>query len=53
MSGFSLQMDSSLIITMGLVQGVGIGLVFVPLTTLGFATLDSRYRADGRRASSP
>jgi len=47
MSGFSLQMDSSLIVTMGLLQGVGIGLVFVPLTTLGFATLDSRYRADG------
>jgi MFS transporter, DHA2 family, multidrug resistance protein len=47
MTGFSLQMDSSLIVTMGLLQGVGIGLVFVPLTTLGFATLDTRYRADG------
>ena len=47
MSGFSLQMDSRLVVTMGLAQGVGIGLVFVPLTTLGFATLDGRYRADG------
>jgi len=36
-----------LVVTMGLLQGIGIGLVFVPLTTLGFATLDSRYRADG------
>ena len=47
MSHFSLGMDSSLIIWSGLVQGLGIGLIFVPLTTLGFATLDSRYRADG------
>ena len=47
MSGFSLQMDSRLVVTMGLLQGVGIGLVFVPLTTLGFATLDPKYRADG------
>ncbi len=47
MSHFSLGMDSSLIIWSGLIQGLGIGLIFVPLTTLGFATLDSRYRADG------
>jgi DHA2 family multidrug resistance protein len=40
-------MDSSLVVSMGLLQGIGIGLVFVPLTTLGFATLDVRYRADG------
>jgi DHA2 family multidrug resistance protein len=47
MSQFNLAMDGRLVITMGLLQGVGIGLVFVPLTTLGFATLDNRYRADG------
>jgi DHA2 family multidrug resistance protein len=47
MSQFDLAMDGRLVITMGLLQGVGIGLVFVPLTTLGFATLDNRYRADG------
>jgi DHA2 family multidrug resistance protein len=47
MSKFSLGMDSHLVIWSGVVQGLGIGLIFVPLTTLGFATLDSRYRADG------
>ena len=47
MSHFSLGMDDHLIIWSGLIQGLGIGLIFVPLTTLGFATLDGRYRADG------
>jgi DHA2 family multidrug resistance protein len=47
MAGFSLQMDSRLIIVSGMVQGLGIGLIFVPLTTLGFATLDPSFRADG------
>ena len=47
MSQFDLAMDSRLVVLWGLAQGVGIGLVFVPLTTLGFATLDNRYRADG------
>jgi DHA2 family multidrug resistance protein len=47
MSQFNLTMDARLVVSMGLLQGIGIGLVFVPLTTLGFATLDNRYRADG------
>ena len=47
MSGFSLAMDSRLVMVMGLIQGIGVGLVFVPLTTLAFATLDARFRADG------
>jgi DHA2 family multidrug resistance protein len=34
-------------ITSGVVQGIGMGLVFVPLTTLAFATLPPRYRTDG------
>jgi MFS transporter, DHA2 family, multidrug resistance protein len=47
MTRFSLQMDSALFIWTGLLQGVGIGLIFVPLTTLAFATLSPSLRADG------
>ena len=46
MAGFSPQMDSHLIISSGIVQGLGLGLVFVPLSTIAFATLDARYRTD-------
>ncbi|THF59917.1 DHA2 family efflux MFS transporter permease subunit [Ollibium composti] len=46
MSGFSPQMDSWLIISSGVVQGLGLGLVFVPLSTVAFATLEARYRTD-------
>ena len=46
MTGFSPQMDSRPIILSGVVQGLGLGLVFVPLSTVAFATLDPRYRAD-------
>jgi len=47
MTRFSLQMNASLLIWTGLFQGVGIGLIFVPLTTLAFATLSPNLRADG------
>ena len=40
------------VIVSGVVQGLGTGLIFVPLTTLAFATLDPRLRADAA-ASSP
>jgi DHA2 family multidrug resistance protein len=46
MAGFSPQMDSYLIISSGVVQGLGLGLVFVPLSTVAFATLEARYRTD-------
>jgi len=46
MTQFSPQMDDSLIIWSGVVQGLGLGLVFVPLSTVTFATLDPRYRTD-------
>ena len=46
MSGFSPEMDAWPIITTGVVQGLGLGLVFVPLSTVAFATLDARYRTD-------
>ncbi|MGI6851069.1 DHA2 family efflux MFS transporter permease subunit [Mesorhizobium sp. 1B3] len=46
MTGFSPQMDSYLIIESGIVQGLGLGLVFVPLSTVAFATLEARFRTD-------
>lgn len=47
MAGFTPQMDDSLIIWSGIIQGLGLGLVFVPLTSISFATLDPRFRTDG------
>ena len=46
MTGFSPQMDDFLIIATGVIQGLGLGLVFVPLSTVAFATLEARYRTD-------
>ncbi len=46
MTGFTPQMDNYLIIETGIVQGLGLGLVFVPLSTVAFATLDPRFRTD-------
>src|SRR3546814_6826038 len=47
MSGFSLGMDEMLIIESGFTQGLGTGLMFVPLSTIAFATLESRFRNEG------
>jgi DHA2 family multidrug resistance protein len=47
MSGFSLGMDESLVISSGFIQGLGTGLIFVPLSTMAFATLDTRLRNEG------
>ncbi len=47
MMNFSLQMNSAAVVTTGVIQGLGIGMIFVPLTTLAFATLDPALRADG------
>ena len=46
MTGFSPQMDDWLIIKSGIIQGLGLGLVFVQLSTVAFATLDPKYRTD-------
>lgn len=46
MTGFSPQMDDHLVITSGITQGLGLGLVFVPLSTVAFATLEPRLRTD-------
>jgi DHA2 family multidrug resistance protein len=47
MTGFTPQMDMRPIVVSGVVQGLGLGLVFVPLSTVAFATLDARFRTDG------
>jgi DHA2 family multidrug resistance protein len=44
MTGFSLDMGSRLVVTSGLVQGLGLGLIFVPLQSLAFASLPAQYR---------
>ena len=46
MTGFSLEMGSSMIVTSGLIQGCGMAFVMGPLFTIGFATLAPQYRTD-------
>jgi DHA2 family multidrug resistance protein len=47
MCGFSPLMDERLILWSGFIQGVGLGLTYVPLTTLCFATLAPQFRSEG------
>ena len=47
MCGFSLQMDSHLVIWSGFLQGVGTGLAYVPLAAVTFATLTPQLRSEG------
>ncbi|HEY4030961.1 MAG TPA: DHA2 family efflux MFS transporter permease subunit [Caulobacteraceae bacterium] len=47
MSHFSLEMTSRPVIVSAVVQGLGTSMIFVPLTTLAFASLNPIYRADG------
>jgi DHA2 family multidrug resistance protein len=46
MSHFSLQMTAMPVIISGVIQGVGTGLIFVPLSTIAFATLDPKFRGE-------
>lgn len=47
MTHFSVFVTRWEIIHTGIVQGLGLGLVFVPLSTLTFSTLEPRYRNEG------
>jgi DHA2 family multidrug resistance protein len=47
MTGFNLQMDFWPVVYTGMIQGFGMGFIFVPLTTLAFATIAPSFRADG------
>jgi DHA2 family multidrug resistance protein len=47
MSHFNLEMTAAPIMTSGLVQGFGVGLLFSPLNVLGYATLNPIHRTEG------
>ena len=47
MTGFAIDQPSRPVIMSGVVQGLGLGLIFVPLQTLAFETLAPRMRTTG------
>ena len=47
MTGWSLAADYQLFATVGFIQGIGLGLVFIPLNASAFATLPPELRTDG------
>jgi MFS transporter, DHA2 family, multidrug resistance protein len=47
MTGFAIDQPSRPVILSGVVQGLGLGLIFVPLQTLAFETLGPRLRTTG------
>ena len=47
MAEFNLNVSPWAVVQTGLIQGAGLGLVFVPLSTITFSTLEIRYRTDG------
>src|SRR3546814_1388497 len=47
MAGFYLDRDESLVVHSGFIQGLGTVLIFVPLSTIAFATLAPKYRNEG------
>ncbi|MBB4641697.1 DHA2 family efflux MFS transporter permease subunit [Rhizorhapis suberifaciens] len=46
MTGWSLNMDWKPIVTSGIIQGLGLGFLFVPINVMAFATLPSQYRTE-------
>jgi DHA2 family multidrug resistance protein len=44
MTGFSLDVTQRIIVITSVVQGVGLGLLFVPISTVAFATLPNQLR---------
>jgi len=47
MTNFTLEMSSLRIVISGVIQGFGLGFIWVPLSTLTFATLPAAYRTEG------
>ena len=47
MSHWSLEMGMGPVIVSGVIQGLGMGLIFIPLNTMAFATIPPQYRTDG------
>lgn len=52
MSGLSLAADEQLIIVSGFVQGIGIGLIFIPLNLITFATIRPHLRTEASSLSN-
>jgi DHA2 family multidrug resistance protein len=44
MTGFSLDVTQTMIVATSIVQGIGLGLLFVPISTVAFATLPNHMR---------
>ena len=47
MSGFTAEVPISLLVWTGIVQGLGLGFIFVPMSTLTFSTLAAHHRTEG------
>ncbi len=47
MSQFTTQVSELTLVGTGIVQGLGLGFIFVPLSTITFATLNPHYRTEG------
>jgi MFS transporter, DHA2 family, multidrug resistance protein len=47
MTRFTTDVTAWVIVQTGVVQGLGLGFIFVPLTTISFSTLAARYRNEG------
>jgi DHA2 family multidrug resistance protein len=52
MGRFDLSMTSEPIMVASFIQGIGTGLMFAPLNTLAYATLDPRHRTEGTIVST-
>ena len=47
MTGWTLEMSSGYFVTSGVIQGIGLGFIFIPLSILAFGTLPSSLRTEG------
>jgi MFS transporter, DHA2 family, multidrug resistance protein len=47
MTGFDLQMNTNMVVWSGLIQGTGVGLIYLALSTTTFATLSPSLRNEG------
>lgn len=47
MTGFTLEMSGTRIVVSGIIQGFGLGFIWVPLSTLTFSTLAPQFRNEG------
>ena len=47
MTHFTAEVSGASIVTTGVIQGLGLGFIFPPLSTITFATLNPRFRNDG------